>query len=910
MMKFRLSLLIALMAICLTSVAQDVAPKREMRSAWVATVWRLDWPQTLITSSGNAAQIAAQKKEMTQMLDSLALNNFNCINFQVRSRADAFYRSSYEPWSSDLVSTRGMDPGYDPLEFVVEECHKRGMECHAWVNPYRFESVKGSWSGQAGDYRTTHPDWIMDVEKNGSTPSILNPGLPEVTDLICKIIKEIVDNYDIDGVLFDDYFYLSGTSTSHDGDLYNKYTAAGGKLSIGDWRRDNVNRMVASVYSTIKSAKPWVRFGVSPAGIACTSSSVAKKYGISPCPTGSDWQYNDIYSDPIAWISQKSLDFISPQVYWTIGNGTDYDKATKWWGQVCEKFGRHLYVSHSISSLNGSSKAPAMSGAEADIAMMSAPAKASGSRADEFVEYADEVRLNRLYSPFEAPGSIFYSAKYLYRTARTFSHYLRNTVFGCKALVPSCSWDNAPTPAMVTGLTRNGSRLQWNRTANMRYTIYAFPSNMPAANFLREPEYLVGVSYTGEFTIPSEVLTGHQYAVCAYDRYGNESSPVLLGVPTTPLGAATLLAPIGGARAEAPFEFSWSAVDGASEYIVEICSDRAMTQRIDQRSTTTTSISTEAFHQLPIDTELYWRVRSCGAGKADGISKVEAFTAANLLILSPENGTTEVSLTPTFVYSIPDRKVTIEISKKDEFTDGNIVYTAEGNGGSITIPRYTLAAGTNYYARMLYQRAGVDMVTAVVSFTTTDVAAAVPAIAHPVAGGTLHADEVFVTTPVDGATLLRLEVSSTETFSSRTSYVATVSANTFADTKAASEIKVAGKLLADGAKYYVRARATYNKADGTSENSDFCAPVSFIYSATPAGITSPTVSAMVEHSGRTISVVAPVEAISLYAVDGTEVMSAGAMQPGAQVAITAADGVYILMVKADGKSASQKIVVK
>ena len=210
------------LAIFITSVipsyaADALKPKREMRSAWVATVWQLDWPQNTITETGNKTQIDRQKKDMITLLDSMAVNNMNAINFQVRNRSDAFYKSSYEPWSADLVSKRGMDPGYDPLQFVVEECHKRGLECHAWVNPYRYESVNGQWSGFPGDYRKDHPDWVMD--QGGA--SILNPGHPEVIKRIVDICKEIITNYDVDGILYDDYFYLSGTPMSADADLYS-----------------------------------------------------------------------------------------------------------------------------------------------------------------------------------------------------------------------------------------------------------------------------------------------------------------------------------------------------------------------------------------------------------------------------------------------------------------------------------------------------------------------------------------------------------------------------------------------------------------------------------------------------------------------------------------------------------------
>lgn len=822
-MKIRnLAAIAAALLLPLAAMSQNLPQKREMRSAWVATVWQLDWPSVTLSETGNQKQIERQKQQMTTLLDSLSVNNFNAINFQVRSRCDAMYRSSYEPWSSDLVKTRGMDPGWDPLQWVVEECHKRGLECHAWLNPYRYESVIGQWNDDPTCYRKTHPEWLLDV----GTASILNPGLPEVTQRICDIIKEITANYDIDGVLFDDYFYLSGTKESHDGELYNAYKQAGGKLSIGDWRRENVNQMIASVYSTIKETKPWVRFGVSPAGIACTSATVANKYGIPRCPTGSDWQYNDIYSDPIAWVSRQTLDFISPQVYWTLGYSTNYGLATEWWSMVANKWQRHLYVSHSISSLTLSSHAPGMSGVETAL-----QPKATGPGNTTYAEYANEVLANRQYDLNGAPGSIFYSAKYIYQQSPKFGHYLRNHVFNTKALVPAVTWQSAPAAGLVENLERSGSKLSWKAMENMRYTVYAFPEEIPVANFMREPEYLLGVSYASEFTLPAGALAGFRYAVCALDRYGNEYSPALVGVSSEPLAAPVGVSPIGGITAEAPFAFEWSTVEGATEYIVEIATDPEMKQRFDQRSTSATSISSEDFFTLPTFTLLYWRVRSCGAGKADGVSDIYSFQASNLLITSPASGSTGVSLTPTFENSIPEREVVLEISDTEAFNANDIVYTLAGKGALTVEPRHLMAA-TAYYARLNYTHNGIEKSSPIVQFTTVEMEPVVPTVATPVAGGTLHANEHVTLAGADGAGLLRVEISASATFPPRTSYITTrIDRITMADPKAASEIKLGSKSLVDGETYYIRSQSSYRTVDGDVKASEFSQPQTFVYNS-------------------------------------------------------------------------------
>ena len=345
-------------------------PKQEFRSAWVATVWALDWPTI-------GAEPSVQQAEIDRMLDSLKTANFNAVNFQVRSMCDAMYRSSYEPWSSYLTGTRGQDPGYDPLQYVVEGCHKRGMECHAWVNPYRF-STGTDWN-TAKDQDLKNNGWLISY----GTYIILDPAQQRTIDRIVNVCKEIITNYDVDGILYDDYFYPSGIPTNSTADDYDEWQQSGTTLSFGDWRRDNINRMVRAVYDMIQQERPEVRFGISPAGVAASSSSVASKYGVDPCPAGSDWQYNSIFSDPLAWYADKSIDYMSPQVYWHIGATADFGKITPWWGRVAEKFGRHVFISHSISDITSNATAGLLN------------------------EYVDEVELTRDTNKQNAPSSIF-----------------------------------------------------------------------------------------------------------------------------------------------------------------------------------------------------------------------------------------------------------------------------------------------------------------------------------------------------------------------------------------------------------------------------------------------------------------------------------------------------------------------
>lgn len=496
----RSALAAVLLAIAALPMSSGV--KREVRSVWMATVWALDWPSS--TSS-----TTAQKNEMVKYLDVLQKNNFNAVYFQVRTMSDAFYKSSYEPWSSYLTGTRGKDPGWDPLAFVVEECHKRGMECHAWVNPYRF-STGSNWSTAQDQALKSAGMLLAYTKSDGKTTTILNPGLESVRKRIVDVCKEIVSNYDVDGLVFDDYFYPEGipvTSSAGDYDLWQK---SGASMTFGDWRRNNVNQMVADVYKMVQHQKPYVRFGISPAGAACTSAAVAAKHGIDRCPVASDWQYDGIFSDPVAWLEAGTIDYISPQLYWKTNHKTNpFGPMAKWWSYVAKHFGRHHYASHSISFLN------------------------SSNTTSDWEEIGKQVQFSRDYTENEAPGAVFYSAAYVTGKKQSgFGEWLQVNKFQNKALTPAIDWKKSDLEKVqVSALSKRATVLSWAGVDNVRYSVYAVPesvnvetldSNIPA-------EYLLGVSYKTTYTMPDDKKSGYNYAVCVLDRYGNEYEPVYYG---------------------------------------------------------------------------------------------------------------------------------------------------------------------------------------------------------------------------------------------------------------------------------------------------------------------------------------------------------------------------------------------
>lgn len=496
----RSALAAVLLAIAALPMSSGV--KREVRSVWMATVWALDWPSS--TSS-----TTAQKNEMVKYLDVLQKNNFNAVYFQVRTMSDAFYKSSYEPWSSYLTGTRGKDPGWDPLAFVVEECHKRGMECHAWVNPYRF-STGSNWSTAQDQALKSAGMLLAYTKSDGKTTTILNPGLESVRKRIVDVCKEIISNYDVDGLVFDDYFYPEGIPVTSSAGDYDLWQESGASMTFGDWRRNNVNQMVADVYNMVQQQKPYVRFGISPAGAACTSAAVAAKHGIDRCPVASDWQYDGIFSDPVAWLEAGTIDYISPQLYWKTNHKTNpFGPMTKWWSYVAKHFGRHHYASHSISFLN------------------------SSNTTGDWEEIGKQVQFSRDYTENEAPGAVFYSAAYVTGKKQSgFGEWLQVNKFQNKALTPAIDWKKSDLEKVqVSALNKRATVLSWAGVDNVRYSVYAVPesvnvetldSNIPA-------EYLLGVSYKTTYTMPDDKKSGYNYAVCVLDRYGNEYEPVYYG---------------------------------------------------------------------------------------------------------------------------------------------------------------------------------------------------------------------------------------------------------------------------------------------------------------------------------------------------------------------------------------------
>ncbi len=495
----------AVLAQLLFSESATLPPKREFRGAWIATVANLDWP------SSPSLPPETQQNDFVTILDNLKAVGINAIVFQIRPECDAFYASTKEPWSYWLTGQQGKAPSpfYDPLQFAIDAAHKRGMELHAWFNPYRAVRSVGSYMVDSTHVSVRHPDWVL----NFGTLKILDPGLPQVRDYVTSVILEVVRRYDIDGFHFDDYFYPYPPNqiTNQDDSTFARYNR--GFTDRGDWRRDNVNLFVRQIHDSIQVVKPYVKFGISPFGIW--------KNGVPPDIVGLD-AYNVLYCDAVAWLKEKTVDYITPQLYWQIGGSQDYSKLIPWW--VSQTNTRHLYVGQALY------------------------------RGWPASEMANQIRLNRSNSSVH--GSIFFRAAFITSNTNAYADSLRADFYRYPAFLPSMAWKDSIPPNSARNLRYERSGLssivlRWDAPTRaldgdtaVRYAIYRFnsPPNLPGD--LEDATKLLSVgSGLTKFDSPPVSSNPYYYVVTALDRNYNESAASNV-LPITVTSVASELAQI------------------------------------------------------------------------------------------------------------------------------------------------------------------------------------------------------------------------------------------------------------------------------------------------------------------------------------------------------------------------------
>ena len=407
----------------------DVAHQRELRGAWIASVWNINFPSS---SKLNAEQ---QKQELTSMLDKLEDAGFNSVFFQVRPEGDALYKSELEPWSNSLTGTQGKDPGYDPLEYLVEEAHARNLEVHAWLNPYRAKAA--SKQQVSPHMAVVHPEHVHDY----GNVKWMDPGADVVQDRLVKVCEDLAERYNIDGIHFDDYFYPYPNGTEFPDDkTWNEYRSEGGTLSRADWRRENVNEAVKGVEAALDAKKDHVRFGISPFGLPAPDR---------PKGTWGFDQYEGLYADTQKWMDEGWVDYLAPQLYWpTTKRGQQYEKLIKWWnnhsGDDCA-----IFAGNNVHAL--------------------------GSKSSWTVdEFKTQVHLSRKHAGQAGAGNLWWHVGPILENRAGIRDVFKNELYKQPALTPVLP--EAPdTPVLAPEVvqTAEGITLQHQDEAPLRgYTVY------------------------------------------------------------------------------------------------------------------------------------------------------------------------------------------------------------------------------------------------------------------------------------------------------------------------------------------------------------------------------------------------------------------------------------------------------
>ncbi|QNL51130.1 family 10 glycosylhydrolase [Olivibacter sp. SDN3] len=475
-------------------------PKRELRGVWVASVANIDWP------SKPGLTTNEQKQELLRLLDAHQRAGLNAVFLQIRPSADAIYLKGEELWSRFLTGKQGFAPSpiYDPLEFAIEEAHNRGMELHAWFNPYRATFDLSEANVSPKHITKRHPEWFFTY----AGKRLFNPGIPEVQQYIVSVILSVVKNYDIDGVHFDDYFYPypAAGQTIPDIQTFNKYGR--GHKRIDDWRRNNVNHLIKTLSDSIHHEKKHVKFGISPFGIWQNR----KQH-----PEGSETSglsgYSQLYADARAWLQQGWIDYVNPQVYFPFNNrAAAYEILLDWWSK--NAFGKHVYIGHA--------------------AYRAADNSPGWKNRDQLPEQLRHLRRNPLVQ-----GSVYFSSKSLVNNLAGFRDSLQYNFYRYKALPPTMPWIDsippmAPKNLVYNILTGSGISLRWaipekaiDNDEAYGYVVYRF--NAGEEINLENTRNILEIIYdvNRNFFTDQSVRQGLQYTyvVTAIDRMKNESEP-------------------------------------------------------------------------------------------------------------------------------------------------------------------------------------------------------------------------------------------------------------------------------------------------------------------------------------------------------------------------------------------------
>lgn len=483
---------------------------REFRATWVATVANIDWPSCKGLSS------AQQQAEMHAILDQAVALKLNALILQVRTSADAFYPSTLEPWSEYLTGTQGQapEPYYDPLAVWISEAHARGLELHAWFNPFRARQSKAASNPAPGHLSQTQPTWV----KTYGDQLWIDPGESAAADHTLAVFMDVLRRYDVDGIHIDDYFYpypvTQGNAPKLEVDFpdqpaWQRYLDGGGALARDDWRRSNVDALVARIYAGIRAVKPWVRFGVSPFGLGRPELRPSGIQGFS--------QYHKLYADVERWLAEGWLDYLVPQLYWRMDQTAQaFAPLLDYWHAQNPR-SRHVYAGLFTSKL-------AAPGGEPSLGW---PAQ----------EIANQIAAVRARAP--GSGHVHFSMVALRQNRQGLADLLQSQTYAAPALVPASPWLEGSAPAApVAHLTRRSDgaldlrlRIPWFDKPVVRWAVWLRYGEHWVFQVCHQPTQVLPTNSAGAQAAP---LTG--VVVSALDRVGNESPRVGL---LPPLRSAT-----------------------------------------------------------------------------------------------------------------------------------------------------------------------------------------------------------------------------------------------------------------------------------------------------------------------------------------------------------------------------------
>ncbi len=531
LLSYRPAQLGILMLLPLLACAIDpppAPPKREFRAVWVATFHNIDWP----SAKGLSAQ--DQQAEFQDLIRRQKENGMNALIVQVRPSGDAFYQSQLVPWSEFISGKQGQapEPFYDPLQFMVAESHQAGMEFHAWMNPFRAVSHKRFSSVVQNHVALTKPEWCFDYGER----TYLNPGLPEVRNYLVNVIMEVVNNYDIDGIHFDDYFYpyeQAGEPFVGDAVTYRAFGTGYG--DIHEWRRHNLDLFIEQLSDSIRAVKPWVKFGISPVGIWRNKRDDPR----GSRTTSSYTAYDMLHADVRFWLVKGWIDYVAPQLYWSTEHPyANYSDLLPWWAD--NAFGRHVYVGHAAFKL-----------------------KEDQSRYWENPSQLPTQLAMRRMQQGRIHGGVFYSAGSFVNNPHGVEDLLRTQYHRYPALIPPMPWKDPVPPAPVKDaegrIQLTQVLLSWappepasDGDTATRYVVYRFPAG--EEEDLSRPDRVLGVTDSPVFLDQEPAAAPVYYLVTALDRLHNESSPVKIipskmNMPSSPLRSPFLTVyppPIGG----------------------------------------------------------------------------------------------------------------------------------------------------------------------------------------------------------------------------------------------------------------------------------------------------------------------------------------------------------------------------